>query len=121
MRSIKFSKDHIWVMTDDDMFEIGLSHYAIKQLGNIISLELPEIGDSFAIGEPFATVEAAKTVSDLYAPIGGKVIEINESLLDSDLQNLEDEENIWLIKVDIEEDNPDLLTLEEYEQYIEES
>ena len=77
------SKSHEYVIKQDDKYVIGLTDYAIEQLGDIVFLELPEVGDEFAKGDTFANIESVKAASEIYMPISGEVVEINEEIVDS--------------------------------------
>ena len=98
--SLLFTKDHEWVSIDDDVATIGISHHAVNELGDVVFVELPAVGDSFEMSDEFGTVESVKTVSSLYSPISGTVTEVNT--------NLENEPNLvtdsnydqgWIIKI----------------------
>ena len=78
-----FTKEHEWVSIDDDIAIIGITDFAQNELGDIIFIELPEIGDKFEANDVFGTIEAVKTVADLYMPLSGKIIEINKQIDDS--------------------------------------
>ena len=80
---LKYSKDHEWVKVDGLKAQIGITHHAQDQLGDIVFVEVPEIGRVLEEGEVFGVVESVKTVSDLFAPVAGKVIEVNECLVES--------------------------------------
>lgn len=80
--SLRFSKDHEWIETkSDNVLKIGVSHFAVDQLGDIVHIELPKVGATFKSGDSFGTIESTKTVSDLYAPVGGKVVAVNDAVL----------------------------------------
>ena len=97
---VKYTKDHEWSKLDGDIVTIGLSDYAQDQLGEIVFVELPEVGDSFSQGEEFGSVESVKAVSEVYIPISGEVVEINEALEDApELVNEDCYEGGWIIKV----------------------
>ena len=115
------SKSHEYVYEKDGEFYIGLTDYAIEQLGDIVFVELPEVGAEYAKGEIFGTVESVKAASEIYMPIAGKVLEINEALIEKpELLNEQPFEDMWLIKTTgefISVDKEDLLG---YDAYIEE-
>ena len=115
------SKSHEYVYEKDGEFYIGLTDYAIEQLGDIVFVELPEVGAEYAKGEIFGTVESVKAASEIYMPITGKVLEINEALIEKpELLNEQPFEDMWLIKTTgefISVDKEDLLS---YDAYIEE-
>lgn len=81
--NLRYSKDHEWVSVEGDTVKIGISDYAQAQLGDIVFVELPEVGESFAKGDEFGTVESVKAVSSLYMPMGGEVTKVNQSLEDT--------------------------------------
>lgn len=117
--NLYFTKDHEWVTTKSGNTTIGVSSFAVEQLGDIVHVELPEVGTELVAGDPFGTIESTKTVSDLYAPVDGVVTEINESLTESPEELQDDVYNKgWLIKVDISSDPEGLMSHEEYEAYL---
>ena len=79
---VNYTDDHEWVKAEGDVYRIGISDYAQDQLGDIVFVELPEIGETFEIGDEFGTVESVKAVSELYMPISGEVTQMNEALAD---------------------------------------
>ena len=98
-----YTKEHEWVKKEDGQVTIGITDFAQSQLGDIIFLELPEVGQKIVSGEPFGEIEAVKTVSELYAPINGTVIEINEDLEDNpDNINQDCYGSGWIIKVELD-------------------
>ena len=95
-----YTKEHEWANFKDNEVIIGITDYAQSQLGDIIFIEFPEIGDQINAGDSFGEVEAGKTVSELYAPVTGTVLEVNENLEDSaDLVNSDPYGDGWLIKI----------------------
>lgn len=97
---VKYTKDHEWAQANGDIVTIGLSDYAQDQLGEIVFVELPEVGDTFSKGDEFGSVESVKAVSEVYIPISGEIIEINETLEDApELVNEDCYEGGWLIRV----------------------
>src|SRR5690606_26120310 len=117
-----YSKEHEWVKVKGDTALIGITDFAQSELGDIVFVELPEVGAEITANEPFGSVESVKTVSELYAPINGKVIAVNEALSDSpEDSNQSAYEDGWLIEVEIA-DKSDLdkrLTAEQSEESIE--
>ena len=100
--NLKYSPEHEWIKIDGDCAYIGITDFAQGELGDIVFVEFPEIGDSFSIGDVFGTVEAVKTVADLFAPISGEVIEINDSLEDSpEVINTDAYNDGWIIKLKV--------------------
>lgn len=118
-----YSKEHEWIKKEGNKVRIGITDFAQDELGDIVFVELPEVGDDIAIDESFGSVESVKTVSELYAPVSGKVIEVNEELDDSpELVNESPYEDAWMIVVefDDEADLDNLLTAEQYQEEIDE-
>ena len=113
------SKTHEWVL-DNGVFTIGLTDYAVEQLGDIVFVELPELGATFAKGEPFATVESVKAASEVYMPIGGKITAVNEALIASPELLNEDVWGSWFVKVEAKNAAEETIGLLEYEDYVEE-
>ncbi|MDJ0686942.1 MAG: glycine cleavage system protein GcvH [Xenococcaceae cyanobacterium MO_188.B32] len=103
---LKYLDSHEYVRLDGEIATIGVSAFAIDQLGDIVFLELPEVGDAVSVGENFGTIESVKAVEDLYPPVSGTVIERNEEMIESPESIAEDPYGEgWLIKVRV--DNPD--------------
>ncbi|MCT1904395.1 glycine cleavage system protein GcvH [Oceanobacillus sojae] len=118
-----YSKEHEWVKKEDGKVRIGITDFAQDELGDIVFVELPEVGDSLELDEPFGSVESVKTVSELYAPVSGKVVEVNEELEDSpELVNESPYEKAWMIVIEVEDDTDvnELLDAEAYQEFIEE-
>ena len=116
------TKTHEYVLDlDGGKYEIGITDYAIDQLGDIVFIELPEVGSEFVKNEVFATVESVKAASEIYMPISGKVVEINEKVVDSpELMNDESFEDKWLIKIESSADQVEFADLLDYSDYKEE-
>ncbi|MGY8750492.1 MAG: glycine cleavage system protein GcvH [Fidelibacterota bacterium] len=118
---LKYTEDHEWVKVDGDIATIGITDHAQSELGDIIFIEFPEINDQIKITEPFGTIEAVKTVADLFAPLSGKIVEINKVLEDSpELVNSDAYGQGWIVKVTIDELNQvnELLSLENYKKLL---
>ncbi len=116
------SKTHEWALEEDNVITIGLTDLIIEHLGDIVFVELPEVGSEFAKNEVFATIESVKAASEIYMPIGGKVVEVNEELINSpELMNEDVWEKGWLIKIESNTFQEDSLGLLEYEDYKEEA
>jgi glycine cleavage system H protein len=97
-----YTKDHEWVQLDGDVATIGISQYATEQLGDVVYVEVPAIGADFAAGADMAVVESAKAASDVYAPIAGKIVAVNETLsTQPDLVNGSPEGEGWFVKLKI--------------------
>jgi len=119
--ALKYSKEHEWVATEGSVATIGITDHAQDQLGEIVYLELPSVGDKISKDDPFGVVESVKAVSDIYAPVSGTVIEINEDLPESpEIVNEDPYGDGWLVKVRLSDadDLEDLLDSEEYEQLV---
>ena len=97
---LKYSKEHEWVRVEGDVAVIGITAHAQDALGDVVFVELPEVGASVSANEQFGTVESVKAVSELYAPVSGEVVEINEALADApEIVNGEPHDGGWMIKV----------------------
>ncbi len=115
------SKSHEYIVKQDNKYIIGLTDYAIDQLGDIVFLELPEVGDEFKKGDTFANIESVKAASEIYMPISGKIVEVNSELVDAPEKLNEDcYENGWLVKVETEAKEDEFSDLMSYENYKEE-
>lgn len=113
------SPTHEYLLDNEDgTFTIGLTDYAVEQLGDIVFLELPEVDTTFSKGESFAAIESVKAASEIYMPISGKIIEVNEPLVEAP-ENLNQDvyENGWLVKIESDADAAETADLMEYEDY----
>ncbi len=120
-QGLKYSKEHEWVAPEDTVATIGLTDHAQDQLGEIVYLELPAVGDKVSKDDPFGVVESVKAVSDIYAPVTGTVVEVNEDLPESpETVNEDPYGDGWLIKVKIADmtDLEDLMDNEEYAELL---
>jgi glycine cleavage system H protein len=120
-KDIKFTDDHEWIKIDDNIVTIGITDFAQSELGDIIYVEFPDVGTKFSNKDSIGTLEAVKTVADIFAPLSGFITEINESLEDNpELINESPYENGWIIKMKIEdiEDYGKLLNADEYKKLI---
>lgn len=119
--SMLCTKTHEYVLEQGDKFEVGITDYAIEQLGDIVFIELPEVGATFSKNEVFATVESVKAASEIYMPISGTVVEINEAIVDSpELLNDDSNSDKWLIKIQTDADQVEFADLLDYTDYKEE-
>lgn len=120
---LKYTKDHEWLLAKDATALIGVTGFAVEQLGDIVHLELPKVGEAFAAGAPFGTIESTKTVSDLYSPVSGKVVAVNDALKNS-LESLAKDpyEANWLIKLELSNASEvsSLLSASQYQAFISE-
>jgi glycine cleavage system H protein len=121
---LKYSKEHLWIRVEGKRAVIGITDYAQQELGIISAVELPEVGDELEQDDSFGSVEARKTVAELYAPVGGAVAEINEELAETpELVNDDPYDGGWLVAVvlgDPEELNL-LLSADDYQEFLAES
>jgi glycine cleavage system H protein len=102
MSEVRYSKDHEWVKVDGDTATVGITHYAQEQLGDVVFVELPEVGKKVEQGKEMATVESVKAASEVYAPISGEVIEVNSALADAPATvNEEAQGKGWFAKLTI--------------------
>src|SRR5699024_8090603 len=96
-----YSKEHEWILNEGSDVRIGIKEFAQSELGDIVFVELPEVGDTIELDEPFGSVESVKTVSELYAPISGEVVEVNEELEDSpEFVNESPYEKAWMVVIE---------------------
>ncbi|WP_026700598.1 glycine cleavage system protein GcvH [Salibacterium aidingense] len=122
-QELRYSQEHEWVKVEDGKVRIGITDFAQSELGDIVFAELPEVGDEVKTDEPFGSVESVKTVSELYAPVSGKVVEINENLEDSpEFVNESPYEKAWMIVVEPAnmQEVENLMTADQYEDMISE-
>ncbi|MDI1322148.1 MAG: glycine cleavage system protein GcvH [Algoriphagus sp.] len=119
-QELKYTKDHEWVKIEGDIATIGITEFAQKELGDIVYVEVETIGETIEAGEVFGTVEAVKTVSDLFMPITGEILEFNDELEAApELVNDSPYESGWMVKVKISGDLPsDLLSASEYAELV---
>ena len=114
---LKYSKSHEWVRMDGDVAVIGISDFAQDALGDLVFVNLPQVGDDVTAGEAFGDVESVKAVSDLMSPVTGVVCEINEELLDAPENLNNDPYGAWIIKVENVTDTEELLDAPAYEAF----
>ncbi|MBI3842568.1 MAG: glycine cleavage system protein GcvH [Thaumarchaeota archaeon] len=121
IEEIRFSKEHEWVVIEEGLARIGISDFAQKQLGDIVSVELPKIGSKFKQMQPMAIIDSIKASSDIYCPLSGEVVEINEGLLEHpEWINQSPYELGWIAKInpsDIKEFGS-MMTKEQYENFV---
>lgn len=119
---LKYTKDHEWIDLAGATAKVGVTAYAVDQLGDIVHIDLPQPGESFEAGAAFGTIESTKTVSDLYMPVAGKVVEVNKTALNSPETLQEDPyQGGWLIKLELSGTNhSQLLDSKSYEKFVSE-
>ncbi|WP_213196782.1 glycine cleavage system protein GcvH [Cloacibacterium caeni] len=118
---LKYTKDHEWVKLEGNVATVGITDFAQSELGDIVFVDVDTVDDDLNSGEVFGSVEAVKTVSDLYLPVSGKVIEFNEELEgEPELVNTDPYGKGWIVKVELSEgaDQSELLTAEQYQELI---
>jgi glycine cleavage system H protein len=118
-----YTKDHEWVNVQGDLATVGITEYAQRELGDVVYVDLPEVGDIFEASDPFGSVESVKAVSEVFCPLSGEVIEVNSKLEQTpELVNQSPHQKAWMIRLRVS--NPDeldeLLSAEEYEEYLQE-
>jgi glycine cleavage system H protein len=117
---LEYTKTHEWVRREGEEAIVGITDHAQEELGDVVFVELPEQGASFSAGDSFGVIESVKAVSDLYAPVGGEVVEVNESLNDTPEKVNEDPYGEgWMIRLRISGEG-ELLSADEYERLLEE-
>lgn len=116
-QDVKYAKTHEWLKKEGDFVLIGLTDYAQDQLGDIVFVNLPEVGDPVSRGDTFADIESVKAVSDVYSPVTGEVEEVNEELLDAPEKVNNDPYGSWFVKVKDVSDTEDLMDVKEYEEF----
>ena len=117
----KYSKEHEWVLVEGNVATVGITDFAQDQLGDIVFVELPAVGDKVSKEDAFGVVESVKAVSDIYAPVSGKVVEVNDDLPENpEMLNEDPYGDGWIIKIEMSdpEEVQDLMTAAEYEEYV---
>jgi len=118
---LKYSKEHEWVLVEGTSATIGITEYAQEELGDIVFVELPEVGEKIVKDDPFGAVESVKAVSDIYAPVSGAVLETNEILPDNP-ETINDDPygDGWMVRVELSDidDLKDLMDADEYAEYV---
>ena len=121
MSEKKYSKDHEWIEIDNDIATIGITNHAQESLGDIVFVELPTIGKQVSSNDEVCVIESVKAASDIYTPIDGEIIEVNEKLNDNGaLVNEDADTTAWIFKLKIKEPSQfnDLMTLSEYQEFL---
>lgn len=119
---LKFTEDHEWVLVENDVVTVGVSDFAQESLGDIVFVELPNVGAKVEAGKAFGVVESVKAVSDVYAPVSGQVVEINEELPDApEVINTSPYEDGWMIKIKLEDPSEldALMDADAYQEFLE--
>lgn len=119
--NLKYHKEHDWARIEGDLAVFGVTHYAQESLGDIVYIELPEVGAELTAGGSYAEVESVKAVSDVYAPLSGSVVEVNEDVIDApELLNESPYEDGWLVKVKLSDPSEadELMSAKGYEEML---
>ena len=119
--NLKYTQDHEWLKVEGDVAYIGITDHAQHELGDIVFIEVETLGETLGKGEPFGTIEAVKTVSDMFMPVGGEILEVNPDLEESpDLINKDPYGKGWMIKIKINDrsEAKALLTAEKYQELL---
>ena len=119
--NLKYTKDHEWISVDGDVATVGITEFAQKELGDIVYVDLPKVGTNAEAGKMFGSVESVKAVSDIYAPVSGEIVEINEGLGSApEKLNADPHGAAWLIKVRMtnQEEIKQLMNAADYQQYV---
>ncbi|WP_261130395.1 glycine cleavage system protein GcvH [Bacillus sp. Marseille-Q3570] len=122
-KELRYSEEHEWVRVEGNKAYIGITAFAQDELGDIVFVELPEVDDDIEVDEPFGSVESVKTVSELYAPVSGKVLEVNEDLEDNpEFVNESPYEKAWMIVVELsnESELEKLMSADDYQKMVSE-
>lgn len=117
----RYAKSHEYVHVEGDIGTIGISDYAQKELGDVVFVELPQVGSQLELGDELGSIESVKAVSELFSPVSGEVVEINEALADKpELVNTDPYGDGWMIRIRLSaaEEADELMGAEEYEEYI---
>ncbi len=118
-QELRYSKEHEWVKVEDGKARIGITHFAQDELGDIVFVELPQVGDQLKKDEPFGSVESVKTVSELYAPVSGTIVEVNSDLEDNpEFVNESPYEQAWMVVIEApsEDEINGLMSADEYKE-----
>jgi len=118
-----YTKDHEWIQVQGNNATVGITEFAQHELGDVVYVDLPEVGDTFEANEPFGSVESVKAVSEVFCPVSGEVIEVNPKLEDTpELINESPHQKAWMIKIKLSspDETQELLSAEEYEEYVHE-
>lgn len=120
--NLRYTKDHEWTRVEGNQATVGITDHAQSALGDVVFVELPKVGRVLKEGETFGVVESIKAVSDLYSPCAGKVVEINQALVDNPgLANQDPHQGAWMIKMEVSDpaSTQNLMTATAYNQYVE--
>jgi len=120
---LKYSREHEWIRVEGNLVTIGITDYAQEELGDIVNVELPDEGDEIHKDEAFGAVESVKASSEVFSPVSGKIVEVNEPLMDApEMINEDPYDEGWMVKVELSDSSEldELMDAAAYEQYIKE-
>ena len=120
-QDLKFTKTHEWARLEEGVVTVGLSAYALEQLGDVVYMELPSVGDNVVKGEPFGVIESVKAASDMYAPVSGTVIAANDEIVESpDILQADAYSGGWMMKIEVAatQEYESLLDADAYENFL---
>ena len=118
---LKYTEEHEWILVEDDVVTIGITDFAQDQLGDVVFVELPEAGEQLQIGKPFGVVESVKAVSDVYSPVTGEIVDVNDDLADTpEMINQAPYEDGWMLKIKMSNaaELDDLMDMDSYQEFI---
>jgi len=121
MTEKKYTKDHEWVSINENIAIVGISNHAQESLGDIVFVELPELGKEVSSGDEISVIESVKAASDIYSPVSGKILEINDNLSnDASIINKDAENEGWIFKIELSDSNDlsNLMTFEQYKEFL---
>jgi glycine cleavage system H protein len=121
-KDYRYTKDHEWIKIDGNVITIGITNWAQEQLGDIVSVEFPDVGSEYSQGDSTALIDSMKTTSDVYAPVSGKIVEVNSELEERpELLNEEPYDAGWILKMELKDPSEleGLLSYEDYEALLE--
>ena len=121
---VKYTKEHEWIKIDGDRGTIGITDYAQQQLGDVVYVELPEVGATFSANDVFGSIESVKAVSELFCPVSGEVLEVNQETADSpEMVNQDPHGKAWLIVIHVTDpsETENLMSASDYQKYVEEA
>ena len=117
-----YSREHEWVRVDEGVCVLGITEFAQEELGEVVYVELPEVGQVFDAGDEIGTIESVKAVAEVYTPVAGEIVEVNEAVADDpEMLNDDPHKDGWLVKIQFSSDNDlkELMSAEEYGRFIE--
>ena len=118
----KYTKEHEWIRLEDELCRLGITEFAQQELGEVVFVELPEVGQVFDANDEIGTIESVKAVAEIFTPVAGEIVEVNEAVVDDpELLNDDPHSEGWLVKIRFssEADLKDLMDAEKYEAYVE--